>query len=153
MAINLDAPMTWHEFRNLEKEEQREYLQHLIDTYGANAVSFGKMFHVGAQTVRKHIVEAGLGITLNRGSRVDKVRWNEFLGIADEEESQGPAAGTAPAMQIRSATLHFAGKIDVDTIAAELRRVFDGNTQGQIEISFTVGTVKQRYDCCSLKQK
>lgn len=140
MAVNFEEPMSWKEFKSLEKEEQREYLQHLIDTYGANAVSFAQMFHVGAQTVRKYIAEAELGITLSRGSRVDKVAWSEFLGIAVEEESQGPATDEAPsAMQICSASLRFAGKIDVDTIAAELRRVFDGNTQGQIEISFAVG--------------
>ena len=139
MAVNFEEPMSWKEFKNLEKEEQREYLQHLIDTYGANAVAFAQMFRISAQTMRKYISSENIGITLSRGSRVDKVAWSEFLGITTEEESQEPATDAAPAaMQICSASLRFAGKIDVDVIAAELRRVFDGNTQGQIEISFTV---------------
>lgn len=139
MAVNFEEPMGWKEFKSLEKEEQREYLQHLIDTYGANAVSFAQMFRISAQTMRKYIASENIGINLSRGSRVDKVAWSEFLGIAVEEESQEPTSDTASAMQICSASLRFAGKINVDTIAAELRRVFDGNTQGQIEISFTVG--------------
>ena len=136
MAINLDAPMSWREFKNLEKGEQCEYLQHLIDTYGANAVSFAQMFGISAQTMRKYIA-SDLGIALSRGSRVDKASWYGFLRIpASAEETAG---GADTAMHIHSATMRFEGKIDMETIAAELKRVFDGNTLGQIEISFTVG--------------
>ena len=38
MAVNFDVPITCKEFKALEKEEQHDYLQHLIYTYGANAV-------------------------------------------------------------------------------------------------------------------
>ena len=44
MAINFDALMTWREFKVLGREEQHDYLQYLVDAYGANAVSFAKMF-------------------------------------------------------------------------------------------------------------
>lgn len=141
MAVNYDVPMTWKDFKALEKEEQRDYLQHLIDTYGANAVSFAEMFHVNANTVRKYIAESDIGIKLSRGSRVDRARWNEFLGVQETEEEVAEVVQPQPAasgMQVCSATMRFCGVIDVDLITADLKRVFDGNTQGEIEITFTL---------------
>lgn len=141
MAANLDVPMTWKDFKALEKEEQRDYLQHLIDTYGANAVSFAQMFKVNANTVRKYIADNDIGIKLSRGSRVDRARWNEFLGVQETEEEpavEGEPRPSASGMQVCSATMRFCGVIDVDLITADLKRVFDGNTQGEIEITFTL---------------
>lgn len=141
MAVNFDAPMTWKEFKTLEKSEQHDYLQHLIDTYGANAVSFANMFHLNANTVRKYIVDNDIGIKLSRGSRVDRARWDEFLGAPEAEEEtavQSEPQPMASGMQVCSATMRFCGAIDVDLITADLKRVFDGNTQGEIEITFTL---------------
>lgn len=141
MAENLDAPMTWKEFKALEKSEQHDYFQHLIDTYGANAVSFANMFHLNANTVRKYIADNDIGIKLSRGSRVDRARWNEFLGVPETEEEaavQSEPQPMASGMQVCSATMRFCGTIDVDVIAEELKRIFDGATQGEIEVSFTV---------------
>ncbi len=143
MAVNLDVPMTWKEFKALEKQEQHDYLQHLIDTYGANAVSFAEMFHNNANTVRKFIAENDLGIKLSRGSRVDRARWNEFLGVEETLEEPTAVSEAQPqpvpsGMQVCSATMRFCGAINVDLITADLKRVFDGNTQGEIEITFTL---------------
>ncbi len=137
MSVNFDTPMTWHEFRSLEKEEQHDYLQHLIDEFGANAVSFAEMFQVSAQTVRKYISTADIGITLSRGTRVDAVRWAEFLG--GDADSAQPASPSE--MQIRSLTMQFNGKIDVDVIAESLHKIFDGVSEGEVEIS-----------CCILEE-
>lgn len=141
MAVNLDAPMTWKEFKALEKEEQRDYFQHLIDTYGANAVSFAQMFQINANTVRRYISDNDIGIKLSRGSRVDRARWNEFLGVQETEEEVAVQSDPQPmalGMKVCSATMRFCGVIDVDMITADLKRVFDGNTQGEIEITFTL---------------
>ncbi len=142
MAINFDAPMTWPEFKTLEREEQHDYLQHLIDTYGANAVSFAKMFHNNANTVRRYLAEHDVGIQLSRGSRVDRARWDEFLGVREpgeepEAEAEAQPQPLSSGMRVCSATMRFCGAIDVAAIAVELQRVFDGTTQGEIEISFT----------------
>lgn len=133
MENNL-SPMTWLEFKNLEKDAQRDYLQQLINTFGANAVSFSEMFHVGAQAVRKYIADADLGITLNRGRRVDRVRWNEFIGANSDNEEGSPA----DAMQLNSLSMQFSGKIDVDSISATLHKIFDGAANGEIAISCKV---------------
>ena len=99
------------------------------------------MFHNNPNTVRKYLAENDLGITLSRGSRVDRARWNEFLGV--EEIVEEPTAVPEPqlvssGMQVCSATMRFSGMIDVDLITADLKRVFDGSTQGEIEITFTL---------------
>ena len=141
MAVNYDVPMTWKDFKALEKEEQHDYLQHLIDTYGANAVSFAQMFKINANTVRRYISDNDIGIKLSRGSRVDRARWNDFLGVQETEEEVAEVVQPQPAasgMQVCSATMRFCGVIDVDMITADLKRVFDGNTQGEIEITFTL---------------
>lgn len=145
MAVNFDVPITWKEFKALGKEEQHDYLQHLIDTYGANAVSFAKMFKTSANTVRRYLAENNVGIKLSRGRRVDTARWNEFLGIR-EPVTEEPAAQPdpmpikpiSPGMRVRSATMRFCGRIDVDAITADLKRIFDGETEGDIEITFAL---------------
>ena len=141
MAINFDALMTWREFKVLGREEQHDYLQYLVDAYGANAVSFAKMFHNNANTVRRYIADNDIGITLNCGNRVDHARWNQFLGI--QETGEGSAAESvspevSSGMRVSSATIRFCGTIDVDTIAAELRRLFDGTAKGEVEIFRTI---------------
>lgn len=76
-----------------------------------------------------------------RGSRVDAVRWNEFLGVQEAENEDAPVQSepqpVPSGMQICSAAMRICGTIDVDAIAAELKRIFDGTTQGEIEISFS----------------
>lgn len=92
-------------------------------------------------TVRKYIAENDLGIKLSKESRVDRVRWNEFLSTTEVVEEAAVPSEPQPktsGMQVCSATMRFCGVIDIDGIAAELKRVFDGSTQGEIEISFTV---------------
>ena len=141
MAADLNSPMTWQEFKALEAGEQHDYLQHLIDTYNATAVSFAEMFHLSANTVRKYLADHDLGVKLSRGSRTDSVRWNEFLGApaaveepVEDSDSQPVSSG----MQVCSASMRFCGTIDVDAIATALKRIFDGKTQGEIDISCTI---------------
>jgi len=88
------------------------------------------MFQVSAQTIRRYISTADIGITLSRGTRVDAVRWAEFL---DKDASSTPASPSG--MQIRSLTMQFSGKIDVDGIAESLHKIFDGISDGEVEIS------------------
>ena len=80
----------------------------------------------------KHIGSADIGITLNRGSRVDAKRWAEFLGEDAESADTKPSPS---GMQIRSLNMQFCGKIDVDLIAESLHRIFDGVEDGEIEIA------------------
>ena len=93
MAIDFNAPMTWSEFKELTNTEQHDYLQHLVEEYGANCVSFAQMFHLNANTVRRYIKDNDIGITLTRGRRVNAARWKEFLGET-LEETELPAGAT-----------------------------------------------------------
>lgn len=140
MAVDYNVPMTWKDFKELSTGEQHDYLQHLIEEYGANCVAFAQMFKVNDQTVRRHIKDENIGIQLTRGSKLNKARWNEFLGvIPDQDEPSDSAAPKGPrptSMQICSASMRFKGQIDVDAIANELKKVFDGKVKGSIEISY-----------------
>jgi hypothetical protein len=40
--------------------------------------------------------------------------------------------------------MRFKGRIDVDAIANELKRVINGNAEGEIEISFSLTTPGQK---------
>ena len=91
--------------------------------------------------MRKYIADNELGIKLSRGNRVDRARWNEFLGIqgAVKEPTAVPEPQpVSSGRQVCSASMHFCGMIDVDLTTAGLKRVFNGNTQGEIEITFTL---------------
>lgn len=142
MAIDYNVPMTWKEFKELSTDEQRNYLQYLMKEYGANCESFAQMFKMNAQTVRRYIKSENIGIQLAKGSRLNKARWNEFLGgILEQDEQSGGTAPEEPcstSMRICSASMRFKGQIDVDVIANELKRVFDGKAEGEIEISYVL---------------
>lgn len=129
------APMTWGEFKRLEKDEQQNYLRQLSDNFGAGGVSLAKMFNIAPQTFRKYIVKAGLDITFTPGNHLKKELWNEFLAVTGESNGLSVTnSELSHQMTLHSLSMQFTGKIDVDMISAALHKVFDGVDDGEISI-------------------
>lgn len=55
LSINLNQPTSWEIFKEVSKQTQEEYLNHLLAVYGANATSLATMFHVQPHTIRRFI--------------------------------------------------------------------------------------------------
>ena len=83
-TYNMNAPMTWAEFKEMPDDLKVTYLNHLADAYQANQKMIAGMFGVTPVTVHKICRDLGVaaknahirgsGIAVDRDSR-----WTEFL--------------------------------------------------------------------------
>jgi hypothetical protein len=158
VEINLNKPMSLDEFKQMKSDLQEEYIKHLVDTYGVNAISLGQVFGCNPNTVRKLIRENELNIVFRRGVQMPKENreaFKRFLAqgllqddtdTADEETEEPahdqecdqipPLVPVQPsdAMRMSSFSLRFDGPVDVNMIANSLVHILGENARGEIEI-------------------
>lgn len=158
MTMNLNQPMTWEEFSQLSDSMQKEYLQHIIDTYHVGCPAMGKMFGCSQSSVFRRASQ--LGVTLNKQAghrpKVVQENWMQFLGDDPAEEAPAPVsesdiAMTAPASQLlvpdmtpasspmcmERFSIQFSGKIDTSMVANSLRYMIGSDTEGDLTITFS----------------
>ena len=131
-TCNLNAPMSWEDFRALSGTTQKAYIQHLIN---------------------------GLGVSFKVGSSMNKEQralWEKFLYgdhvagdalpaavlvCAPQEESieepDMPSPEPAP-MQMRQFSLVFEGKLNMSMIVNSILSIAGPNAEGKIEITCTL---------------
>ena len=158
-TCNLNAPMSWEDFRALSGTTQKAYIQHLIASYNVNAASLGQMFGVNPASVRRFIGQNGLGISFRVGSSQNKEQralWEKFLygdqvtGDAHTSAEKGSASPEEPTeepdlpapeqepMKMTQFSLVFEGKLDMSMIVNSIRGIVGGNAEGRIEIVCTL---------------
>lgn len=150
LTYNLTKPMTWKEFCSLPNDVQETYIKGLQDEFHATAVLITKMFGISVSTLSRHIELNTLDIRFARGRKQTKeqeARWEDFLQgnlaektedlpdfeVVDEDvqnESQRPSNSGF----MKSFTLSFSGKIDVEAIANSLRMILGDSSSGSVEI-------------------
>ncbi len=158
-TCNLNAPMSWEDFRALSGTTQKAYIQHLIDRYNVNAVSLGQMFGVNPASVRRFIGQNGLGVSFKVGSSMNKEQralWEKFLygdHVAGDalpaaalvcappeeptEDQDTPAPEPAP-LKMKQFSLVFEGKLNMSMIVNSILSIAGPNAEGRIEISCTL---------------
>ena len=154
LTINYNKPVSWDVFKELTAKTQEEYVRHLMDTYGANATSFAVMFDVQPLTVRRFLSSKELNISFPVGRSMNaeqKTAWEKFLkeeqdALSPVEKTtivalKEPVAGTPmeKAMNMKSVSLSFSGKLDVNAISNSLRHILGDNMVGEIQITCSLG--------------
>lgn len=162
MSYNLNAPINWEDFKNLDGNIQERYITNLQAKYGATATDLAKMFGIKALTVRRLVESGNLNITFPRGhamSQAQKAEWNKFLGekqdaveettakdeavceVTVEDAVVEDADGLAEekleekvAMNMKKVCLQFDGRINIDMIANSLRLILGNDPVGEMEI-------------------
>ena len=144
VSITIGKPVSWEDFKAMSKQTKEEYIQDLMDTYGANATSLAAMFNIRPLTVRRYIASSGLNIEFKVGHSMNteqRAAWERFLrddDVAQNMDVVAPEATTKPSscapMVMNKFSLSFSGKIDVGMISNSLLHILGDNASGCIEI-------------------
>ena len=89
MSVSMNKPMNWEVFKALSKELQKEYIEHLIDSHGANGRCIAEMLGVTPSYFSRFISKSSLGITFSRYAKPNaeqKAAWANFMGGVAEVE-------------------------------------------------------------------
>lgn len=148
VSVSFDRPTSWDNFKELSKVTQKEYLQNLAATYGANATNIAEMLGVDVRKLRRYIESSGLGVRFRVGhsmNREQRAVWEVFLRGADAPQpffhkAEGSRNEVPPELHIDSSmrmdgfSMSFSGDIDVEMIACRLKQILGGNASGHIEV-------------------
>ena len=158
-SINLNAPMTYHEFKQLPDTLKIKYLEHLRDYYEVSITLIANMFGRAQTTLQAVINKLGLKGTfpINRRNLPSHVldRWNTFLNSGEEveepKEEKAPVINTIMSlpepdpipyktvsnnsMNFTGCTLGFKGKFNVQDIVKKLSACIDEGMECRIRIS------------------
>ena len=145
VSVNMNSPVSWDAFKDLSKQTQEEYIQGLMETYGANATSLAEMFGVKPLTVRRYIAARELNVVFRVGHSMNaeqKAAWENFLDAdktvcaedARDEPGQEETSNQTAKMQMNKMSIGFKGQIDVDAIANSLRHILGDSAKGEVEI-------------------
>ena len=151
MTMNLNQPMTWESFSQLSASMQKEYLQHIIDTYHVGCPAMGKMFGCSQSNVFRRASQLGVTLTKNNGRQPKSVQenWRQFLGETLPEADSAPAPETSqpleeaviqrpePSMRLNVFSMRFSGKIDASMVANSLLHMVGSDTEGDLTITFS----------------
>ena len=160
VSFNMNAPVSWGTFKSVSQEIQKEYIESLIQRFGANATSLSEMFGVTPSAIRKHVGTGGLGVKFQVGHSMNAAQretWSRFLAPEsgdDQEKSDGASEQTPPcadadisrerphvpsehknSMAMDGFRLVFSGPINVHTIANSLLQILGNDSMGTVEIN------------------
>ena len=151
MTMNLNQPMTWESFSQLSASMQKEYLQHIIDTYHVGCPAMGKMFGCSQSNVFRRASQLGVTLTKNNGRQPKSVQenWRQFLGETLPGADSAPAPETPQpleeaviqrpesSMRLNMFSMRFSGKIDASMVANSLLHMVGSDTEGDLTITFS----------------
>lgn len=84
-SFNINMPMSWRGFRNLEDSQRKLYLDHLFTNYNPTINMLAEMLGISRATLTNFFAEKGIHSPRRRGARVtpaDRLRWRAFCGSA-----------------------------------------------------------------------
>ena len=95
-TYNLNAPLSWYEFRQMPEDLQRQYLDGLRAKYNATNEMLGELFHVHPTTISQKRLALGCRVqchALSVDARAERTRaWMVFRsGAAKTTEESGPS--------------------------------------------------------------
>lgn len=104
-SIKLNEKLKWEEFKKISKSLQKEYLQNMVEKYGARLADIADMFEISraqmTRFVQKNFPELKFE---NKGLRKTDPRWNEFIEKSEEiteyEEKERPKLSSKEAVNL-----------------------------------------------------
>lgn len=100
-TYQLDQPMGWYGFKEMPEDLQKQYLEHLRETYTATCDMIADMFHVSNGSVSARAKMLGVTMTrthLTKDEKLERTKnWTAFLYGEDEADRTEAADVQAPA--------------------------------------------------------
>jgi len=82
----LGKPISWKKFSKLDADVQREYINDLVDKYGATIRAFAKMFGKDVTTINKHF-KGILAVPPNMYQRMPYDKWVTFMNFVEGKDT------------------------------------------------------------------
>lgn len=167
MSYAMNEPIVWESFKKMPKDLQEQYVKNLVEKYGATYTNLSELFEVSVTTIRKYFEKQEIIPGCQVGHRMNaaqRVVWEEFLGIEEEEESveiseetevseetvedtsesEEEESETEPvklepaksACEMNRFSVEFKGQIDVDMIANSLRMILGNTSNGTLRVEY-----------------
>lgn len=153
VTYKLNKPMTWAEFRSMDKDIQLEYICSLIDKYDISVSAFAQMFDVTVQNVRSYLRGRDLSALFSQGrmKAEQKEVWQDFLSgrigsepgndttITEQSPTIPPAEQERPSksMDMTEVVLVFSGELDYNDITNSLKSILGDTAVGRLSVSFS----------------
>ena len=153
VTYKLNKPMTWAEFRSMDKDIQLEYICSLIDKYDISVSAFAQMFDVTVQNVRSYLRGRDLSALFSQGrmKAEQKEVWQDFLSgrigsepgndttITEQSPAIPPAEQERPSksMDMTEVVLVFSGELDYNDITNSLKSILGDTAVGRLSVSFS----------------
>ncbi len=154
VTYKLNKPMTWAEFRSMDKDIQLEYICSLIDKYDISVSAFAQMFDVTVQNVRSYLRGRDLAALFSQGrmKAEQKEAWQDFLSGGEDEAEPGtvadiieaPPIPTPPTpikppktMEMTEVNLVFSGELDYNDITNSLKSILGDTAVGRLSVSYS----------------
>ena len=144
-SVRMNQPLSWNEFCTLPESLQTEYLNHLMQEYGANRARFAEMFGVHPTTLDKHIQRKQLGVKFIRTSKDCRKKaglWDRFISGVMEAPAE-MNADCEKKFYPSSLSVTFRGEIDLDGVLSFLQAVVGEAPEGDLQIIFSKGELHE----------
>lgn len=161
ITIKMGEPMTWSDFKKMDRSHQEAYLSHLINKYQVGYVQLADMFGTKNTVISQYVSKHNFTSVKPNKKKLtaDQLEvWDKFLHpVADIECSDSvntskyekyeavekkfisPNKNHSDAnMKIPSIDITFEGEINFNDIVTYLKLVTGDNPVGKLKISFTV---------------
>ena len=162
MAIKLNKPIPWREFKKLPMHVQKTYIKNLVDKFSVTATELGRLFGCTATTVSDWCRQDGINIRFKRGGSRSSVLAGAFeryfMEEPDEEEAEtaeqmpimeepAPEIGiceeeqhqlTTETMCLNSFSLQFNGAFVPDMVYNSLVRMLPSGTKVLLNVTCEV---------------
>ena len=119
ITVNLNRPMKWAEFKQLNKELQTMYAQNLVRKFGVTAVAMAEMLGVSKCTV--YTYAKGVWGLRSRMTAAETEAFLKFCsGEAEEEPEEAPTAADTPEeapTTVGAMPAYFPAKVEHMTVA------------------------------------
>lgn len=94
-SVNLNAPISWDDFKALTPTLQEEYLQHLMNCFGIGLNPIGEdMFGLSQNVLNNWVRRHGIKLNLRTGGRTSKAAFDSWHRWLDNKTA--PVTDTAP---------------------------------------------------------
>lgn len=87
-VLNLNQPITYEEFKGLDKSLQETYINQIIETYHVGLNTISLMMGAGKATLHTYVKTHGLSITKCKGGTISRENLQRFYAVYQPETAE-----------------------------------------------------------------
>lgn len=129
-SINLNATITYEQFKTLPKSLKKEYIQNLVTEYDAGPAEIARLLGMGVKNCSVQL--RNLGFNFGRGHKQSKEN------IERMRADYGVVAIETKKMTLQNASFIFSGAFDANEFAKRLSEVIPNDCMTEISVEIKI---------------